>query len=165
LAVVSLCKKRTFYTKQKEILDFIAPPVIGEANLGGGGGICAKVYNLTDVDDIPLGEPVSLGAIVRQRWVEETNFYNCERRTNFVPDNEPYIPTKYLLHVKMSARSDSPSTELFSLYSSRRHCHVYPLALLPGRLVRIDNAEKVVSEKGHVYFRGGIHQLLLRLDS
>ena len=39
-----------------------------------------------------------------------------------------------------------------SVYASHRHFHAYPLALLPGHEVQIDNAEKVTSERGHVYF-------------
>ena len=39
-----------------------------------------------------------------------------------------------------------------SVYASHRHFHAYPLALLPGHEVRIDNIEKVTSERGNVYF-------------
>ena len=39
-----------------------------------------------------------------------------------------------------------------SVYASHRHFHAYPLALLPGHEVRVDNVEKVTSELGNVYF-------------
>ena len=39
-----------------------------------------------------------------------------------------------------------------SVYASQRHYHAFPLALLPGHEVRIDNVEKVTSERGYIYF-------------
>ena len=44
------------------------------------------------------------------------------------------------------------TADCVSVYASQRHYHAFPLALLPGHEVRIDNVEKVTSERGYVYF-------------
>lgn len=138
-------KKMELFAANSRVLDFKTPPLLKKVSR-----IRAKVYTLDELDAITNCEAVSIRGVLRQRWLEEDRFSDNLKTARKTRD--PHIPNWLQLHLKISVDSNVQIIDYVSVYASHRHFHAYPLALLPGHEVQIDNAEKVTSERGHVYF-------------
>ena len=163
-SAVSSCSKSILYTRQRDLLAFKVPPTISEGSHSHLPS--SSSFSVAEEDSIQENEAVSIVCIVLQRWIEEERFFRprmngCQSPLSDLPCR-PTIPAKAVLHLKVASSLSANASELLSVYISKRHRHAYSLGILPGMIVRFENVEKMVSEKGNTYF---ISNFLTRLEA
>ncbi len=109
----------------------------------------ANLFRISEVSEAPGdGTSFSVEGEVVGRWIERRN--KCEGSQHKVPAmTEGFLPHRVTCHLKLRDHRDA--THLASFYLFRERGFLFPLGLITGDGIRLENVRKVISAKGNPY--------------
>lgn len=119
-------------------------------------------YRLSELEDIPLGEMVTVEGTITEKWFEEklnSSSINFELKQESA---DLHIPQDVHIQLKLCESKTEPFE--VSCYLCNWNNRAYPLGLLPNSRVRIENVEKIISQKGFIYFTSTLMTKIHILD-